>query len=112
MSEIVVNQPKATCGAFGYFVLSFCLLVPTIGTLAFFVLLDHLSNERLAFDGAACVYLSSVILGLFGIKRFRKCYGRAGFSALIVGIALSGISGLVAAGVLILSYVATGLNIH
>ena len=111
MSDIVANQPK-TSSAFGYFVLSFCLLVPTIGTLVFFILLDHLSNERLAFGGAACVYLSSVILGLFNTKRFREHYGPAEFWALVVGIALSGVSSLVAAGTLLLSYVAAGLHIH
>jgi undecaprenyl pyrophosphate phosphatase UppP len=112
MSEFVANQPKTTCSAFGYFVLSFCLLVPTIGTIALFALLDHLNNERLAFGGAACVYLSSVILGLFCIKRFRKYHERTDFWALIVGITLSGISCLVATGALILSYVAAGLNIR
>ena len=111
MTEIAVNQPK-TRNAFDYFVLFFCLLVPTIGTLGLLVLLDRLSNERLVLCGTVCVYFSSVILGLFSAKRFRKNHGGADFWALIVGTVLSGISGLVAAGVLILSYVAAGLNIH
>jgi hypothetical protein len=112
MSEIVVNHPKTTCSAFGYFVLSFCLLVPTIGTIALFVVLDYLSNERLALGGAICIYLSSVILGLFSVKSFRKYSGRADLWALIVGIALSGICGLATAGALIFSNVAAALNIH
>jgi len=107
-----VNRSEASQGAFGYFVLSFCLLVPTIGTLALFLLLDHLRNDRLALGGAACVYLSSVILGLFSVERFRKHHRRADFSALMVGIVLSGVSGLVAAGALILSYAAARLHIQ
>ena len=112
MSEIVANQPKTTSSAFGYFVLSFCLLVPTVGPLVFFILLDRLGHERLAFGVAACICLSSVILGLSSTKRFRKHFGRAEFWALIVGIVLSGVSGLAAAGTMILSYVAAGLHIH
>src|SRR5262249_10561126 len=112
MSEIVASQTKTTSSVFGYFVLSFCLLVPTVGTLVFFVLLDHASHERLAMGSAACVYLSSVALGLFSSKRLREYLGRAEFRALIVGIVLSGVSGIVAAGALILSYVAAGLHIH
>jgi uncharacterized membrane protein YbhN (UPF0104 family) len=112
MSDIAVNQLKKTSGAFGYFVLSFCLLVPTIGTFVFFMLLEHLGHERLAFGVAACICLSSVILGLSNTNRFRNHYGRAEFRALIVGIVLSGVSGLAAAGTMILSYVAAGLHIH
>jgi len=112
MSEIVGNQPKTTSSPFDYIVLSLCLLVPTIGTFVFFILLDHLRHERLAFGGAASVYLSSLILGLSRTKRFREYHGRAEFWALIVGIALSGVSGLVAIGALILIYAAAGLNIH
>jgi MFS family permease len=111
MSEIVVNQPR-TSSAFGYFVLSFCLLVPTIGTFVFFILLDHLGHERLALGLAACICMSSVILGLSSTKRFKTHYGHAEFWALIVGIVLSGVSGLAAAGTMILSYVAAGLHIH
>ena len=111
MSAIATHQPKTTCSALDYFVLSFCLLVPTIGTLVFFMLLDHLGHERLAFGVAACVYLSSVILGLFSSKRLRE-YGRAEFWALVAGIVLSGVSALVTAGAMILSYVAAGLHIH
>ena len=112
MNDIAANQPKTTSGPFGYFILSFCLLVPTIGTFVFFMLLDHLGDERLTIGGAACLDLSSVILGLFNTKRFGEHYGRAEFWALVVGIVLSGVSGLVATGVLILSYVAAGLHIH
>src|SRR5690349_19844209 len=109
MSEIVVNHPKT---AFDYFVLSFCLLVPTIGTLVFVILLDTFSDERLTIGIAACVYLSSAFLGLFKTKRFRQCYGRPEFWALIVGTVLCGVSSMVAAGALILSYAAAGLKIH
>ena len=112
MSETTANQPKTSPNAFGYFVLLFCILVPTIGTFVFFVILDHLSHERLAFGGAACVYLGSVILGLSSAKKFRECYGRAEFWTLITAVVLSGISGLVAAGAMILSYAAAGLHIQ
>src|SRR5690242_2467933 len=108
MSDMAANQLKSASSAFGYFVLSFCLVIPTIGTIVFFILLDHFPNERLAFGGMACVYLSSVILGLLSAKRF-KHYGRAELWALIVGMVLSGASGLVAIGTMILSYVAAGL---
>lgn len=108
---MAADQLKSASSAFGYFVLSFCLAVPTIGTIVFFILLDHFANERLAFGGMACVYLSSVILGLLSAKRFRQ-YGRAEFWALIVGIVLNGVSGLMAVGTMILSYVAAGLHIR
>ncbi len=93
MSEIVPNQSKTKSSAFDWFVLSFCLLVPTIGTLVFFILMDHLRNDRLAVGGAACVYLSSAILGLFSAKRFKVHHEPADFWALIVGIAMCGVSG-------------------
>ena len=110
MSEIPGNQSKTASGAFSYFVLSYCLLVPTIGTLASIILLDQM-NEELALAGTACVYLSSIVLGSLNIKRFRKNYERAEFWALIVGIILSGLSCLVAVAVLILHRVAVGLRI-
>ena len=72
MSEMGANAPKPTTSAFDYIVLPFCLLVPKIGTLVFFMLLNHLGHERLALGVASCAYLSSVILGLFSARRFRE----------------------------------------
>ena len=66
MSEVTANQPKTTSAAFDYFVLSFCILVPTLGTLVLLALLDHLvGHEHVALGVIGFVYLSSVILGLY-----------------------------------------------
>ena len=111
MGYIGTNQPKRSPGAFVYFVLSFCLLVPTVGPLVFFIVLYHVENSQLAFGVAACVCLMSVILGLFGVKRFREYNRHAEFWFLIVGVALCGIVGLMAAGALLLVSAAAALHI-
>jgi hypothetical protein len=96
MSAIAGNQSK-TSSVFGYFVLSYCLLVPFIGTIGLFIVLNHTNHQALVFGGAAGIYLSSLTLGLFSLSTFKK-YGRAEFWGLVVGIVLSGICGLLAVG--------------
>jgi hypothetical protein len=112
MNEAGANQTKTMPLAFDYFVLTFCILVPTIGTLTFVLLLDYVSNGCLLLGGAIFVYLSSITLGLFNAKRFKNNHGRGETWTLIIFTGLSGISALVTIGVVILIYVAQGLHIQ
>jgi hypothetical protein len=92
------------------FVLLYCLFVPIVGTIASVFLLD-LINEELAIGGTACLYLSSTILGVLHVKRFKEFRDRVEFWALIVGIILSGICCLVAVAALIFHRAAVSLRI-
>jgi hypothetical protein len=106
------SESNTTSDPVDYAILSFCLLVPTVGTIAFFVLLDQVPNERVTLGVATAIYLSSFLLGVLNIKRFKAHHPRGKSWALMAGIALSGISGLVAGGALFLSSAAAALNLH
>ena len=96
----VTTDNQKTSNAFGYFVLSYCLLVPFVGTIALFVALDR-ANNAFVFGGASAFYFSGVIIGLFNLKRIKN-YGSVEFWSSIAGIALSGICGMLSAGVCVI----------
>ena len=94
MNEITENKLPKTSTALGYFILSYCLLVPTAGTLVFYLVSGNFDSPIPPFVAAICFYLSSVIVGLLGLTRFAMLFKREERWGLIVGIILSSICGL------------------
>jgi len=104
MDAIAENESRESPSARHYFVLSYCLLVPTAGTFMFFVSIDHINNDALGFLIASGVYLSSVVLGVLNMARFKKLTERENYWALVVGIILSSVCALLAIGACIFSF--------
>jgi hypothetical protein len=101
------TQPTKASRAFGYFALSYCSLVVTVGTFTLFLLLGHLSDMHhpiLLFTSASGVYFSSAILGVLGLPGFWRIPGRELFWYLMIGIVLNVIFGFLALGLCILCF--------
>jgi hypothetical protein len=101
MSASSNNQNPSN--TFGYFVLSYCLLVPFAGSITLFIVLDH-AKDGLVFGGAAAFYFSGLVLGLFNLHTIKK-YGLVEFWACVVGIVLSGICGILSVGASVISLI-------
>jgi hypothetical protein len=110
MNEFPAKEPQPPSEALSCFILLYCLLVPIIGTLASLFLLN-LINEDLAIAGTACLYLSSVILGLFNVRRFKEYRDRVEYRTLVMGISLSCVCFLIAVAGLIFHLAAVKLRI-
>ena len=95
------DDDKKRSDAFSYFVLSYCLLIPFVGTIALFITWDR-ANEALVFGSAALLYFSGVIVGLLNLKVI-KAHGLVEFWASVTGIILSGILGTLSAAACIIS---------
>jgi hypothetical protein len=99
----VAPDSRKPSSAFGYFVLSYCLLVPFVGTIALFIVLDR-AKDAYVFGGAAAFYFSGMVVGLFNLATIKN-YGRVEFWASVVGIVLSGFFGMLSIGASVISLI-------
>lgn len=110
MNDFPAKESQPPSEGLSCFVLMYCLLVPIVGTLVSLILLNFI-NEDLTIAGTACLYLSSVVLGVLYVRRFKEYRDRVEFWTLVVGTSLSGICFLVAVAALIFHQAAAALRI-
>jgi hypothetical protein len=93
MSEIMENQPDKKGSLVFYGALSYCLAIPSLGTIALLVVLANTPWPTPVFGWAACIYVSSVAVGLFTLTGVGKISKTVKMWLPVVGIALSSILG-------------------
>ena len=85
------SQPTRATMAFFYFALSYCVLIPTLGTIVMLIVLMSANFPTPVCAWATCIYLSSVLLGLFSLVLVGRFSPNVSKWLPIVGIALSSV---------------------
>ena len=91
--DTMENQPDKVAAWAFYAALSYCLAIPSLGTIALLVALANTPWPTPVFGWATCIYVSSIAVGLFTLTGVGKISKTVKMWLPVVGIALSSILG-------------------